>query len=106
MSGSPKNIRNSGDATTTTTPPAPKSPCSSAEGSYYHVGNDHSTLLPEIRIDTSRLDDLLSGFQRRLGALEKAFSRVAESAAEAAHKVLWLEGTRVTDTLKGSVTGT
>lgn len=46
-----------------------------------------TNLLPEIRIDTSRLDELLSGFQRRLGALETAFSRVAESAAEAAHKV-------------------
>lgn len=44
-------------------------------------------LLPEIRIDTSRLDGLLSGFQRRLTALESSFSRVAESAAEAAHKV-------------------
>lgn len=44
-------------------------------------------LLPEIRIDTSRLDVLLSGFQRRLTALEASFERVAESAAEAAHKV-------------------
>lgn len=44
-------------------------------------------LLPEIRIDTSRLDVLLSGFQRRLTALEASFERVADSAAEAAHKV-------------------
>lgn len=44
-------------------------------------------LLPEIRIDTSRLDGLLSGFQRRLTALESSFAKVAESAAEAAHKV-------------------
>ncbi|CAM9160584.1 unnamed protein product, partial [Hapterophycus canaliculatus] len=45
-------------------------------------------LLPEIRIDTSRLDGLLSGFQRRISALETSFARVAESAAEAAHKVV------------------
>lgn len=44
-------------------------------------------LLPEIRIDTSRLDVLLSGFQKRLTVLEASFARVAESAAEAAHKV-------------------
>lgn len=44
-------------------------------------------LLPEIRIDTSRLDGLLSGFQRRLTALESSFAKVAESAAEAVHKV-------------------
>lgn len=44
-------------------------------------------LLPEIRIDTSRLDVLLSGFQKRLTVLETSFARVAESAAEAAHKV-------------------
>ena len=44
-------------------------------------------LLPEIRIDTSRLDGLLSSFQKRLTALESSFATVAESAAEAAHKV-------------------
>lgn len=46
-------------------------------------------LLPEIRIDTSRLDEVLSSFQQRLGALERAFSKVAKSAADAAHKVRW-----------------
>eukprot|EP00903_Cladosiphon_okamuranus_P008557 g8211.t1 len=45
-------------------------------------------LLPEIQIDTSRLDGLLSGFQRRLTALESSFAKIAESAAEAAHKVV------------------
>lgn len=44
-------------------------------------------LLPEIHIDTSRLDGLLSSFQRRLTALETSFANVAESAAEAVHKV-------------------
>lgn len=44
-------------------------------------------LLPEIRIDTSRLDQLLSSFQCRLGTLETAFGRIVEAAAEAAHKV-------------------
>lgn len=48
-------------------------------------------LLPEIRIDTSRLDELLSGLQRRLSTLEMSFARVAESAAEAAHKVTYGE---------------
>ncbi|CAN0270172.1 unnamed protein product [Ascophyllum nodosum] len=47
-----------------------------------------SQLLPEIRIDTSRLDGLLTSFQRRLQILETSFARIAESAAEAAHKVL------------------
>ena len=46
-----------------------------------------SQLLPEIRIDTSRLDGLLTSFQRRLQILETSFARIAESAAEAAHKV-------------------
>ncbi|CAM9243513.1 unnamed protein product, partial [Ectocarpus fasciculatus] len=53
-------------------------------------------LLPEIRIDTSRLDVLLSGFQRRLTALEASFERVAESAAEAAHKVVMTSSPRNT----------
>lgn len=44
-------------------------------------------LLPEIRIDTSRLEKLLSSFQRRLGVLEKSFSTLAGSTAEAVHKV-------------------
>lgn len=44
-------------------------------------------LLPEIHIDTSRLDGLLSSFQRRLTALETSFANVAQSAAEAVHKV-------------------
>lgn len=44
-------------------------------------------LFPEIRIDTSRLDGLLSDFQLRLSALEVSFVKVAEAAAEAAHKV-------------------
>lgn len=44
-------------------------------------------LLPEIHIDTSRLDVLLSSVQRRLTNLENSFAKVAESAAEAAHKV-------------------
>lgn len=88
MPGSSVSTHNSVDRTTPRTQTAPKSPCSSAEGSSYHVAYGPRTLLPEIRIDTSRLDDLLSVFQRRLGALEKAFSKVADSAAEAAHKVL------------------
>lgn len=44
-------------------------------------------LLPEIHIDTSRLDVLLSSVQKRLTNLENSFAKVAESAAEAAHKV-------------------
>lgn len=46
-----------------------------------------SQLLPEIHIDTSRLDNLLAGFQRRLEGLELSFARVADEAAHAAHEV-------------------
>lgn len=56
-------------------------------------------LLPEIRIDTSRLDGLLSGFQQRLQALETSFAMVAETAAETAHKA----GVRVEHTINKPV---
>lgn len=53
-------------------------------------------LFPEIRINTARLDGVLSDFQQRLYALETSFARVAETAAAAAHKA-GVEPTRRVD---------